>query len=87
MVTAAQRHVLVVTYAAYNVDAVRKALHSAAERGVEVDVVVELGVEHGGKVSISPLLALLAGAHERIRTYGWPRERRPVIGVGIQLQM
>jgi len=73
----AERTLLIVTYAAYRVDAVRIALADALDRDVYVKLVVELGEEDGGGVSFSPLHALKKRCESRMAIYAWPLDRRP----------
>jgi phosphatidylserine/phosphatidylglycerophosphate/cardiolipin synthase-like enzyme len=73
----AKKTILVVTYAAYKVDAVRAALASALDRGVYVKLVVELDEEDGGGVSFSPFHALKKRGESRMAVFAWPLEKRP----------
>lgn len=72
----ARRKLLVVSYAAYDVAAVREALLEAEERGVEIVFVLESKEESGGKVRFDASLALGPLA-ERVMVYVWPLEQRP----------
>lgn len=71
----ARARLLVVTYAAYDVAAIREALLAAVERGVEVAFVLESREESGGKVTFDAVDALGVLAR-RCAIYVWPLERR-----------
>jgi phosphatidylserine/phosphatidylglycerophosphate/cardiolipin synthase-like enzyme len=77
VIASARRHLLVVTFTAYDVDAIREALRAALIRGVHVDLVLELAKADGGKVSFSPLGALAPANHDRLGLWVWPPEDRP----------
>lgn len=77
MIQSAARNLLIVTFAAYKVDAIRDGLRAALARGVHVDLVLEQAERDGGKVSFDPGPALGAATHDRLRVHVWPREQRP----------
>jgi len=72
----ARKRLLVVTYAAYDVAAVREALLAAEARGVKLNFVLESKEESGGKVTFDAALALGPLA-ERATVFVWPLEERP----------
>lgn len=72
----ARKKLLIVTYAAYDVAAVREALLAAEARGVSLAFVLESKEESGGKVTVNAVQALGPLA-ERVAVYVWPLERRP----------
>lgn len=72
----ASRSLLVVTFAAYKIDSVWKALHAATERGVHVSIVVETDEGPGGKIDVSPLREL-AMEWSHLSIYEWPVDLRP----------
>lgn len=82
MITTAEKHVLIVTFAAYKVDAIRDALRDALLRGVRVDLVLEQAEHEGGKVSLDPAAALATGTHDGLRVLVWPADRRPTSAAG-----
>jgi phosphatidylserine/phosphatidylglycerophosphate/cardiolipin synthase-like enzyme len=77
----ARRKLLVVTYAAYDVAAVRDALLAAESRGVQMTFVLESKEDSGGKVSFSAVQALGSLA-ERVAIFSWPLELRPRDALG-----
>lgn len=76
LIAEARRSLLIVTFAAYDVESVREALQEAITRGVRVDLVVEQA-----KVSVSPLAAL-GGAETGLHVWEWPEDKRPVTDKG-----
>jgi len=76
LIAQARRSLLIVTYAAYDVESVREALQQAITRGVRVDLVVEQA-----KVSVSPLAAL-GGAEAGLHVWEWPEDKRPLTDKG-----
>jgi phosphatidylserine/phosphatidylglycerophosphate/cardiolipin synthase-like enzyme len=62
LIESAHRTLLIVTFAAYKVTAVREALANAAGRGVRVTVVAEQAEEDGGKLW-QTLLCRFVGTH------------------------
>lgn len=76
VISRARRKLLVVTYAAYDVAAVREALLAAESRGVELTFVLESKEDSGGKVSFNAVQALGSLA-ERVAVFAWPLELRP----------
>jgi cardiolipin synthase A/B len=75
LIDRAARSLLVVTFAAYKVEDVRRALRAAAARGVEVTLVVETDEGPGGKIDASPLREL-GGSQSGVEVYEWPVEAR-----------
>ena len=55
IVANAERELFVVSFVAYNVEEVVKALRNAVERGVRVDILLESSNKHGGKVDIDSI--------------------------------
>ncbi len=77
LIAAARRELLVVTYAAYEVQEVKRALAAASDRGVRVRVIAEHAKEDGGQVKFSPLPSLLEKELlDRARVFFWPPETR-----------
>jgi phosphatidylserine/phosphatidylglycerophosphate/cardiolipin synthase-like enzyme len=76
VINRAQKSLLIVTYAAYDVAEVREALLAAEARGVRLAFILESKEESGGKVTFDAAIALgpLAG---RAAIYVWPLEQRP----------
>lgn len=80
VVVAAERELIVVSYAVYNVPRLTEALNGALSRGVDVLLVLEFeGAE--GEQTYDPLAAL-HGLSDGIRVYHWPYAKRPHRGPG-----
>jgi phosphatidylserine/phosphatidylglycerophosphate/cardiolipin synthase-like enzyme len=77
----AKKHLLVVSFAAYKVAAVVDALRAAAERGVNVRLVLESVVESKGKLSHDAKEAFDA-LGDSVSFYVWPAELRVSQGGG-----
>lgn len=70
-----------VSFVAYAVPSVTKALRSAAERGVQIEILLELAEEHGGKISVDSV-ALIKKAIPEATVYIWHPEGQGKIGIG-----
>jgi cardiolipin synthase len=75
LVRSARQELLLVTFAAYRIDALRKALEDAKDRGVSLIFVVESPDIGDGKVSVDPLLGL--GTNLGAQVWVWPENKRP----------
>jgi phosphatidylserine/phosphatidylglycerophosphate/cardiolipin synthase-like enzyme len=71
VIQAAQRELLIVTFAAYRVPLLRDAIRRTVERGVTVRFVAESAEESGGKVTFDAANALRATA-DQVKFYVWP---------------
>ncbi|MFC6080439.1 DISARM system phospholipase D-like protein DrmC [Sphaerisporangium aureirubrum] len=74
---AARESLLVVSFAAHGVDEIAQELAAAAERGVQIDLVLETGVEEGGTLrgrSSAAAFRLLTG---KATFWTWPPHNRP----------
>jgi cardiolipin synthase A/B len=76
VIDGAVRSLLIVAFAAYRVEGVRRALAATEARGVDVILVVETDEGPGGKVDYGPLRALVEGTGG-FRVFEWPAESRP----------
>ena len=77
LVNAANRRLIVVSFAVYKVPAIAAALVAAAKRGVSVAVVLESEAESGGKVDYEMAAALGSDVAKHATIYTWPAELRP----------
>ncbi len=75
VISRARKSLLVVTFAAYDIPAVREALLAAEARGVRLSFILESKEESGGKVTFDASAALGPLA-ERSAVYVWPIEQR-----------
>jgi phosphatidylserine/phosphatidylglycerophosphate/cardiolipin synthase-like enzyme len=81
VIRAAKRSLVVVSFAAYKVELVVSELSKAAERGVDVRLVLEQAQQEGGVLTFAA-----AGAFKDLREkagfYIWPLAKRPVLERG-----
>ena len=77
VIDSAERHILVVSYAVYNIPRIGEALVRAAGRGVCLTVVIEAPDPLAGKRSYDTLAALGPEVAARSSVYLWPHDRRP----------
>jgi phosphatidylserine/phosphatidylglycerophosphate/cardiolipin synthase-like enzyme len=77
VIDAAERGLLVVSFAVYKVPAVTQALVRAFERGVTLRVCVEAPEPSGQKIAYDTIQALGTEVQQRAEIYIWPREQRP----------
>jgi phosphatidylserine/phosphatidylglycerophosphate/cardiolipin synthase-like enzyme len=76
VIESAIQSVLVVSYAVYNIPRIGDALIRAADRGVELKVVLETPDRQAGKNAYDTLQALGALVAASSRVYLWPHEQR-----------
>lgn len=75
LIGGASRRIIVVAYAAYKVEEIRKALFAARDRGVELWFILESVEESGGKLRFDPLPALGELA-QGSSVFVWPQDLR-----------
>jgi cardiolipin synthase len=76
LITNAQRELVVVSFAAYKVPDVHAALRAAADRGVDIRLVLETEKDSGGRLSHDAAEAFTSlGASASF--WRWPEDRRP----------
>jgi phosphatidylserine/phosphatidylglycerophosphate/cardiolipin synthase-like enzyme len=77
VIAAARRELWLVSFAGYNLPAVRDALVAAAEHGVSLHMIIESPEESQGKVTFSALEGLGQRLAEIATVYVWPYGMRP----------
>jgi phosphatidylserine/phosphatidylglycerophosphate/cardiolipin synthase-like enzyme len=77
VIDAAERELLVVSFAVYKIPAVTQALVRAFERGVTLRICVEAPEPSGQKIAYDTIQALGTEVQQRAEVYIWPREQRP----------
>jgi phosphatidylserine/phosphatidylglycerophosphate/cardiolipin synthase-like enzyme len=77
VVGASKRTLLLVSYAVYRHAAIRAAIVEAAERGVDVAIIVETEDESDGEFKGDPVRGLGAEVVARSTVLVWPAENRP----------
>lgn len=82
LIEAAQRDLLIVSFAVYDIPEIGQALLRAAQRGVQLRLVIELPKESAGRLAYDSLAAFgpLVTAHAQI--YCWPAAERPTDDAG-----
>jgi phosphatidylserine/phosphatidylglycerophosphate/cardiolipin synthase-like enzyme len=78
VVGSAQRSLTLCAFAAYRIESVTTALRSALDRAVRVDLILETPGDSGGRNEFDPSLAFAGDVLARIKTFVWPRARRPM---------
>lgn len=76
LVSNAEKELWLVCFAAYKVDEIKSAIRAAAERGVEIRLVVESPKVSEGKVEFSALKGLGGEISRLASAYVWPLEKR-----------
>lgn len=76
LIRAAERELLLVTFAAYKVPEIVLALQEAVGRGVRVGFVAETVEESGGKVSFDATQALGEPFASQVEVFVWPLDKR-----------
>jgi len=51
VIDSAKRHLFIVSFVAYEIDSIMKAMHNAIGRNVQIDLLLELSTSYGGHVS------------------------------------
>jgi phosphatidylserine/phosphatidylglycerophosphate/cardiolipin synthase-like enzyme len=72
----AESEVWIVSFAAYGVQSILKALISAMDRGVVVSLVLESAEESDGKLTFDQIVNLQNSLNHRARVFVWPAEMR-----------
>lgn len=76
VIDSAEKDLIVVSYAVYNIPEVRDALVKAAQRGVKAKVIVEGSEQTKGSEAYSTLKALGSAVAQACSVYVWPVEKR-----------
>ena len=82
LIRGARKRLLIVTFAAYRIPLLHQALIEAADRGVDLDFVLESKEASQGKVTVDPLSALGPELAKRATVWTWLLEARPRDAVG-----
>jgi cardiolipin synthase len=70
VITSASDRLFIVSFVAYEVDSIIKALQEAIGRDVRVDILLESSAEYGGKVTFDSIKTI-KGAVPSARVYAW----------------
>jgi phosphatidylserine/phosphatidylglycerophosphate/cardiolipin synthase-like enzyme len=77
VIDAARQRLLVVSFAVYKIDNIRKALVRAAGRGVHIKICVEAPDPSEGKIAYDTIQALGRQVARNATVYIWPKDKRP----------
>jgi phosphatidylserine/phosphatidylglycerophosphate/cardiolipin synthase-like enzyme len=77
VIDAAERELLVVSFAVYKIPAITQALVRAFEHGVTLRICVEAPEPSGQHMAYDTIQALGTEVQQRAEVYIWPREQRP----------
>ncbi len=81
VIASAERELLLVSYAVYNVPKIAEGLAAAVTRGAAVRLVLEFQGAAEGDQTFDPLIAL-GELPEGVHVFHWPFEKRPQFGTG-----
>ncbi len=76
LINEAQKRILIVSFAVYKARNILSALEKAANRGVEIKIVLESPEVSEGKIAYSTIRALGASLREKSKVFIWPYSRR-----------
>ena len=79
VIESAERELLLVSYAVFNVPRIGEALSNAVGRGANVRLVLEFEGAQEGDQTYDPLIAL-GELPEGVRVFHWPFSKRPALG-------
>ncbi len=75
VISTAKRRLFLVSFVAYDIDAIMRALQDAIGRKVRIDILLESSKEHGGKVDIDSIEAFLKKVPSA-NVYSWRPEAK-----------
>ena len=76
MIDDAQRELLIVAFAVYDIPEIGAALRRAAQRGVTIRLVIESPQASAGKIAYDGLAAVGPAVATHAAVYHWPRDQR-----------
>ena len=79
VIEAAKRRLFLVSFVAYEVDSIIRALHGAIGRQVQIDVLLESSDKHGGRVTYDSVKAMKS-ILPSIDVYVWSSNRKSLPG-------
>lgn len=79
LIDTTNERLFLVSFVAYEVESVRRALLNAAERGVQIDVLLELSIAYGGRVNHDSVRNM-KDSIPTARVYVWPEDRKTALG-------
>lgn len=82
LIDKAQERILIVSFAVYKARNILSALEQAANRGVDITIVLESADPSEGKIAYSSLRALGTSLREKSKVFIWPAAKRPTTPEG-----
>ncbi len=79
VIEAAKKRLFIVSFVAYEVDSIIRALHGAIGRQVQIDVLLESSDKHGGRVTYDSVKAM-KNILPSIGVYVWSSEKKSLPG-------
>ncbi len=79
VIDAAKRRLFLVSFVAYEVDSIIRALHGAIGRQVQIDVLLESSEKHGGRVTYD-CVKVMKSILPSIDVYVWSSDKKPLPG-------
>jgi phosphatidylserine/phosphatidylglycerophosphate/cardiolipin synthase-like enzyme len=76
LVNAARQRIIIVSFAVYKAQNIMSALEKAAERGVEIMVILESPDVSEGKIAYNTIHALGASLRQKAKIFIWPHAKR-----------
>jgi phosphatidylserine/phosphatidylglycerophosphate/cardiolipin synthase-like enzyme len=79
LINHAKRRLFIVSFVAYQIDSVTKAIRNAIVRNVQIDLLLELSTDRGGKVS-QDSIKLMRSLFPSINLYAWSQGQEYTAG-------
>lgn len=76
LIQESKHSLLVVTFAAYRIQALREAMLAAGQRGVQINIIMESQKASDGKVAFESIEAMGEELQQLAAVYVWPLDRR-----------
>ncbi len=76
LINGAQKRIIIVSFAVYKARNILSALEKAADRGVDITVILESPDVSEGKIAYSTIRALGASLREKVKIFIWPYAKR-----------
>jgi len=78
LINSAKERVAIVSFAVYKAKTIMSALEKAAERGVEINIIVESPDASEGKIAYDTIAALGRAVKSKAKIFIWPHAKREV---------
>lgn len=82
LIHTAQERILIVSFVVYKAQTILAALEQAADRGVDITLVLESPDVSEGRIAYNTLRALGASLREKSKVFIWPAAKRPTTPEG-----